>query len=70
MKELDFEERTEKLRCSIARSQGDLDLAVTQLKHVSREAVSMGRWMASAPWNWLLIAGVAGVFMGLRRRSG
>jgi hypothetical protein len=69
MKDPELAERAAELRDSIARSQGDLDFALTELKRVSIGAASIGHWMAADPWNWLLIAGVAGAFMGLHRRN-
>lgn len=64
-----FEARADELRRSITKSQESMDLAMAQLKDVSRRRIGIGRFMASHPWKWLLFAVGAGLFMGLHKRN-
>ncbi len=60
------EQRAERLRQSISDGKRDLDIAMEQLKSVSREGIGIGHFMATDPWPWLVVAGFAGVLLALR----
>lgn len=59
-------ERVEELRLSIEQKKQALDTALGDLKEAASRPVGLGYWISSDAWGWAAMAGLLGLWAGLK----
>jgi hypothetical protein len=58
--------RSTDLRRAVDRDEEDLEQALSELKHVSKERLQLSHYMTHQPRRWVLVAAGLGWVMGAR----